>query len=288
LCSSPGLAARPGTGTRLVAELTGRGHRAIAVELPAGDDSAGLTEYAEAVLAAVAAAGREGELVLVAQSMAGLIAPELARRLPASLVVLLNAMVPAPGELAGQWWGNTGQEEARRALDRREGRPADAEFDPVTYFLHDLPPELLDEAGGERARAVRDAVRPPRTGRDLAGRADPGAGRAQPTGSSRWSSNAGSRGSGSRRGGRGAGRAPRGAQLPPRRWPTGWSGTSPSSPRPSRTRPDLVCSDLVPGRTGRVRVRRRRRGEPAAPDQLARPAGGTARRTARRPPRAAR
>jgi pimeloyl-ACP methyl ester carboxylesterase len=165
---------------RLVAELTGRGHRAIAVELPAGDDSAGLTEYAEAVLAAVAAAGREGELVLVAQSMAGLIAPELARRLPAALVVLLNAMVPAPGELAGQWWDNTGQEEARRALDRREGRPADAEFDPVTYFLHDLPPELLSEAmanapkqsGTPFGRPGPDVTWPDVPIRVLAGRAD--------------------------------------------------------------------------------------------------------------------
>ena len=135
---------------RLVAELTGRGHRAVAVELPAQDDSAGLVEYADAVVAAYSAspeaAGREGELVLVAQSMAGLIAPELARRLPASLVVLLNAMIPAPGELPGEWWQNTGQDEAQRAMDRREGRSVDAEFDPVTYFLHDLPPELLEYA----------------------------------------------------------------------------------------------------------------------------------------------
>jgi len=169
---------------RLVAELTGRGHRAVAVELPAQDDSAGLVEYADAVVAACsaspAAAGREGELVLVAQSMAGLIAPELARRLPASLVVLLNAMIPAPGELPGEWWQNTGQGEAQRAMDRREGRPVDAEFDPVAYFLHDLPPELLDDA---RANAPEQSDTPfGRPGPDptwpdvpirvLAGRAD--------------------------------------------------------------------------------------------------------------------
>jgi hypothetical protein len=36
--------------------------------------------------------------------------------------VLVNAMIPRPGETAGEWWGNTGQGEAARANDRREGR----------------------------------------------------------------------------------------------------------------------------------------------------------------------
>lgn len=165
---------------RLVAELTGRGHRAVAVELPAADDSAGLVEYAEAALAAVATAGARGELVLVAQSMAGLIAPELARRLPASLVVLLNAMIPTPGELPGEWWRNTGQAQAQRAMDEREGRPADAEFDPVTYFLHDLPPELLaaalagapEQSGTPFGRPGPDPTWPDVPIRVLAGRAD--------------------------------------------------------------------------------------------------------------------
>jgi len=34
------------------------------------------------------------------------------------LLVLLNAMVPAPGETAGEWWGHVGHERARA------GRPA--------------------------------------------------------------------------------------------------------------------------------------------------------------------
>jgi len=146
---------------RAAAELRERGHRVIAVDLPAEDDSAGLAEYADAVVAAVSEAGvpvadgvaaetasaAEGRpLVLVAQSMAGLIAPALGQRLPVSLVVLLNAMIPAPGETGGQWWENTGQAEAQRDLDLREGRPAGAEFDPRVYFLHDVPQSVLDEA----------------------------------------------------------------------------------------------------------------------------------------------
>ena len=221
---------------RLVAELTGRGHRAVAVELPAQDDSAGLVEYADAVVAACsaspAAAGREGELVLVAQSMAGLIAPELARRLPASLVVLLNAMIPAPGELPGEWWQNTGQGEAQRAMDRREGRSVDAEFDPVTYFLHDLPPELLEDAlanAPEQSDTPFGRPGPTRPGLTCRSAYWPGA----PTGSSRWSSSAGWRASGSaprwaRSSRYRAGISPRSAI--PRRWPTGWSSTWPSSP----------------------------------------------------------
>ena len=38
---------------RLVAELESRGHRAVAVELPAADDSAGLEAYADTVVAAI-------------------------------------------------------------------------------------------------------------------------------------------------------------------------------------------------------------------------------------------
>ena len=135
---------------RAVAELRGRGHRVVAPDLPAADDAAGFAEYADVVVAAATEAGvgsgAAGEVVLVAQSMGGFLAPVLAQRLPVTLLVLLNAMIPVPGEPAGAWWENTGQPEAQRELDRREGRPADAEFDPVVYFLHDVPPSLLDHA----------------------------------------------------------------------------------------------------------------------------------------------
>ena len=53
---------------RLVAELESRGHRALAVELPAADDSAGLDAYADTVVAAI---GDRSPVVLVAQSMGG-------------------------------------------------------------------------------------------------------------------------------------------------------------------------------------------------------------------------
>jgi pimeloyl-ACP methyl ester carboxylesterase len=136
---------------RVEAELRGRGHDVVSVDLPADDDNAGFAEYADAVVRAV---GRRTDLVLVAQSMGAYPALLACRRLPVSLLVLVNAMIPRPGETAGEWWTNTGQPDALRDNDRRDGRPVDAGFDVLTYFLHDLPPEVVAEAGAhERAQS---------------------------------------------------------------------------------------------------------------------------------------
>lgn len=120
-------------------ELRRRGHESIAVDLPSGD--AGFTEYADAVIDA--AAGLT-DVRLVAQSLGGFTAPLVAERMPADRmpierIIFVNAMIPRVGETAGEWWGNTGQERARRANDEQNGRDPDAEFDLDAYFLHDLP-----------------------------------------------------------------------------------------------------------------------------------------------------
>ncbi|GAA3958084.1 alpha/beta fold hydrolase [Actinoplanes auranticolor] len=127
---------------RLGPELRRRGHEAIAVELPAADDQAGLRDYADAI---VTAAGDHRRVVLVAQSMGGLSAPLTCDRLDAEQIVLVNAMIPAPGETGGDWWTATGQEQARRELDRREGRDPDAPFDPRVMFFHDVPAEVTEQ-----------------------------------------------------------------------------------------------------------------------------------------------
>lgn len=64
-------------------------------------------------------------------------------RLPVERLVLLNAMIPAPGESGHDWWVNTGQDAARRELDPLEGRSPDAPFDPLVYFFHDVPAVVL-------------------------------------------------------------------------------------------------------------------------------------------------
>jgi pimeloyl-ACP methyl ester carboxylesterase len=127
----------------LVPELRGRGHEAVAVDLPADDDSAGLSEYAEAVVGAI---GDRTDLVLVAQSLGGFIAPLVCLRVPVDLLVMLNAMVPVPGESAGEWWSNTGHAKARAEQAARDSRNLAADEDLLDAFFHDVPPEVTDEA----------------------------------------------------------------------------------------------------------------------------------------------
>ncbi len=128
---------------RVEPELRARGHDVVSVQLPAGDDQASLNEYADAVVGAI---GDRRDVVLVAQSMAGFTAPLVCQRVRVAMLVLLNAMIPAPGETPGDWWTATGQEEARRAKDAREGRDPAAEFDLETYFFHDSGPEVFKQA----------------------------------------------------------------------------------------------------------------------------------------------
>jgi pimeloyl-ACP methyl ester carboxylesterase len=123
-------------------ELRALGHDVVAPDLPAGDDAAGLTEYADTVVDAVG--GRTG-LVVVGQSLGGFTAPLVVDRVGADLLVMLAAMIPSPGERGADWWGNTGHEQAVRAMAEREGRDPDT-FDPVEVFLHDLPPDVLAAA----------------------------------------------------------------------------------------------------------------------------------------------
>ncbi|GAA3341733.1 alpha/beta fold hydrolase [Amorphoplanes nipponensis] len=128
---------------RLVPELRRLGQEAVAVDLPAADDAAGLREYSDTI---VLAASDHRDVVLVAQSMGGLSAPLACDRLSVTELVLVNAMIPAPGETGGDWWAATGQEQARRELDVREGRSPDAPFDPLVTFFHDVPPDVTAEA----------------------------------------------------------------------------------------------------------------------------------------------
>jgi pimeloyl-ACP methyl ester carboxylesterase len=136
----------------VVPELRARGHDVVAVDLPSDDDSAGLSEYADTVVDAI---GDRTDLVVVAQSMGGFTAPLVCDRVPVTLMVLVAAMVPLPGEPPGEWWANTGWEQARREAAVRDGRPTDGDFDPKIEFFHDVPPDVVAEAfaRGERAQS---------------------------------------------------------------------------------------------------------------------------------------
>jgi pimeloyl-ACP methyl ester carboxylesterase len=131
---------------RMVPLLERADHEAQAVELPGDDERAGLAEYAAKVAEAI---GSRRDVVLVAQSLGGFTAALVCERVPVRMLILVNAMIPKPGETPGEWWHNTGWEAARTAAAHRGGYGAT--FDVATYFLHDVPPEIIKD-GESRQR----------------------------------------------------------------------------------------------------------------------------------------
>jgi pimeloyl-ACP methyl ester carboxylesterase len=121
------------------AELRAHGHITVAPDLPVEDDQAGLHEYAEVVVEAL---GGRSDAVVVAQSFGGYVAPLVAERLNARLMVLVAGMVPAPHESAEEMFAATAWQPA--ALEDSSTR---------AVFYHDVPADLADEAlrrGGRR------------------------------------------------------------------------------------------------------------------------------------------
>jgi pimeloyl-ACP methyl ester carboxylesterase len=119
---------------RVVAELERRGRTAIAVGLPTDDDSAELAEYADVVVDAI---GDRRPVVLVAQSLGGFTAPLVCERAPVELLILVNAMVPRPGETFNEWWAATGWNDEVGEIDMDDA------------FFHDVPDDVKAEATKE-------------------------------------------------------------------------------------------------------------------------------------------
>lgn len=145
------------------------GHHAVAVALPAADDRAGLAEYAAATVRAIGDHDPE-RVVLVAQSLAGFTAPMVYDEVGAAMLVLVNAMIPKPGETPGEWWANTRHAEAKTTP-----------FDPLEDFFHDVPPAVREAAIARGAPKQSEAIFrspcaitawPPVPTRVLAGRDD--------------------------------------------------------------------------------------------------------------------
>lgn len=83
-------------------ELRTRGHGVAVMDLPVDDDAATLSDYPDVVVQALG--DRREELIVVAQSYGGSVAPTACDRVPAWLMVLVAAMIPSPGESADQMW----------------------------------------------------------------------------------------------------------------------------------------------------------------------------------------
>jgi len=125
------------------AELRERGHDTVAPDLPCDDDSAGLPEYADAVLAAI---GDRTQVVVVGQSLGAFTAPLVCDVAQVDLLVLVAPMIPAPGESPASYWTSTRYEqEVREHYD-----------DSVELLYHDVPRDLASEAL-KRGRAQSEA-----------------------------------------------------------------------------------------------------------------------------------
>ena len=125
---------------RVVPLLRDAQHNAIAVDLPGDDERASLAAYADRVIDAI---GTATDIVLVAQSLGGFTAPLVCARARIRQLAFVNAMIPLPNETAGDWWQHTQSEAARLAAAERGGY--NAAFNLMTYFLHDVPPEVAAE-----------------------------------------------------------------------------------------------------------------------------------------------
>lgn len=114
------------------AALRERGHDVVTMDLPVDDDSAGLSRYADVVIDAI---GSRTNLVVVAQSFGGYVAPIVCERIPVKLLVLVAGAIPAPGESFGEMFENTGYAPSEQA-DTSE----------LSIFYHDVEPQLAAEA----------------------------------------------------------------------------------------------------------------------------------------------
>jgi hypothetical protein len=86
-----------------------------------------------------AAGGLRGSnLIVVATSLGGFTAPLVAARLRARAIVLVTAMIPAPGEKPEDWPANTGLWQAIADQAAQDGGKTGS-HDPLITFYHDVP-----------------------------------------------------------------------------------------------------------------------------------------------------
>ena len=125
------------------AELRKRGHDTVAPDLPVEDDAAGLTDYADVVIDAI---GERDDLIVVAQSFGGYVAPIVCDRVSARLLVLVAGMVPSPGESAEEMFSNTGWQQEKLN-----------EFEPAGGLLPRCPSRPGRPGAGQGTKPVRHA-----------------------------------------------------------------------------------------------------------------------------------
>src|SRR5690625_1426693 len=126
---------------RVVPELQQSGHSTAAPDLPAEDPTADLHTYVEVARNAAAKFERQ-PVTVVAQSMAGFMAPVLATMRAVQRIVLVAPMIPLPHKTGLRWWEATGQPAAQREYLEGLGYSAADANDPEIIFIHDFDDEL--------------------------------------------------------------------------------------------------------------------------------------------------
>jgi len=126
----------------VASDLSDRGHDPVAVDLPSEDETAGWSDYANTVVDAI---GTSSDVIVVAHSLGGFTAPLVCARISVDHLVLVAGMIPAPGELFGDWWANTGYETSG--------------YDDV--FYHDVAPGLAADARRRERDETSKALQEP-------------------------------------------------------------------------------------------------------------------------------
>lgn len=130
----------------LIDELTARGERAIAMDLPCEDPEASLDDYAAAVVDAAAAFGDE-PVTVVGHSLAGLTIPLVPGRRPVAGLVFIAAILPLPGEPAGAALGEGAlAEDFGELLADYQATGSWSLAGATAAFYHDVPEPLVSEA----------------------------------------------------------------------------------------------------------------------------------------------
>ena len=142
----PGAGTDPRVYNATIEALGALGHGGLAPALPLDDADAAPSDHADAVVGALPA---DDEIVVVAQSLGAFAGTLAAARAPVAQLVLVAPMIPRPGETAGEWWENTGHEEAIADLLERHGPMSSWGTDAITeVFLHDVAPSVSRDNEG--------------------------------------------------------------------------------------------------------------------------------------------
>jgi pimeloyl-ACP methyl ester carboxylesterase len=127
---------------KVIPLLHAEGHRAMAMDLPLSDPTAGASEYADAVVNALA--GLDERPILVGHSMAGTVIPVVASRRPTKTLVFLAAAIPKLGSSLVDRF--RGEEPDMFQPDWRGKNPSLHRRDALDYLFHDCDSSLAEEA----------------------------------------------------------------------------------------------------------------------------------------------